>query len=53
MIELIGKKLIRSREQLRLRAKFNGLTTCLIRDAGRTRIDSGRRTVLGIGPGTR
>lgn len=34
MIELIGKKLIRSREQLRLRAKFNGLTTCLIRDAG-------------------
>ncbi|UJR33339.1 hypothetical protein I4U23_020788 [Adineta vaga] len=37
-------------EQLRRQAKFKGLTTCLIRDAGRTRIDAGCKTVLGIGP---
>jgi len=37
-------------EQLRLQAKRKGLTTCLIRDAGRTQIESGSKTVLGIGP---
>ncbi|CAF4618789.1 unnamed protein product, partial [Rotaria magnacalcarata] len=40
-----------SREQLRLQAKRKGLTTCLIRDAGRTQIEPGSKTVLGIGPG--
>ena len=40
-----------SREQLRVQAKFNGLTTCLIRDAGRAQLGAGSRTVLGIGPG--
>ncbi|CAF2027311.1 unnamed protein product [Rotaria magnacalcarata] len=37
-------------EQLRLQAKRKGLTTCLIRDAGRTQIEPGSKTVLGIGP---
>ncbi|CAF0819777.1 unnamed protein product [Rotaria sordida] len=37
-------------EQLRRQAKFQGLTTCLIRDVGQTKIGSGRKTVLGIGP---
>ncbi|CAM4762935.1 unnamed protein product [Rotaria magnacalcarata] len=38
-------------EQLRRQAKFKGLTTCLVRDVGQTKVDAGRRTVLGIGPG--
>jgi peptidyl-tRNA hydrolase len=58
---------IYSREELRLHAKRKGLTTCLIRDAGmkkkvslaiklnlhlgRTQIEPGSKTVLGIGPG--
>ncbi|CAF0930297.1 unnamed protein product [Adineta steineri] len=37
-------------EYLRRQAKFKGLTTCLIREAGRTKIGLGHRTVLGIGP---
>ncbi|CAF0921671.1 unnamed protein product [Rotaria sordida] len=37
-------------ENLRLQAKRKGLTTCLIRDAGRTQIEPGSKTVLGIGP---
>lgn len=37
-------------EELRLQAKRKGLTTCLIRDAGRTQIEPGSKTVLGIGP---
>ncbi|CAF1215243.1 unnamed protein product [Rotaria magnacalcarata] len=37
-------------EQLRRQAKFKGLTTCLVRDVGQTKVDAGRRTVLGIGP---
>lgn len=32
-------------------ADSEGLVTCLIRDAGRTQIASGSRTVLGVGPG--
>ncbi|GAB6028711.1 Peptidyl-tRNA hydrolase protein 2, mitochondrial [Chamberlinius hualienensis] len=32
-------------------AKLAGLTTSVIRDAGRTQIASGSRTVAGIGPG--
>lgn len=39
------------REELRRQAKRKGLTTCLIRDAGRTQIEAGSKTVLGIGPG--
>lgn len=55
------------REYIRRQAKYRGLTTCLIREAsrsttkidlltflrieGRTQIESGSRTVLGIGPG--
>ncbi|CAF0936153.1 unnamed protein product [Didymodactylos carnosus] len=37
-------------EELRLQAKRKGLVTCLIRDAGRTQIEPGSKTVLGIGP---
>lgn len=32
-------------------AKNSSLTTCLIRDAGRTQINSGTITAVGIGPG--
>ncbi|CAF1220299.1 unnamed protein product [Adineta ricciae] len=37
-------------EELQRQAKRKGLTTCLIRDAGRTQIEPGSKTVLGIGP---
>jgi len=37
-------------EELRVQAKRKGLATCLIRDAGRTQIEPGSKTVLGIGP---
>jgi len=36
---------------LNKRAEDFGLITCLIRDAGRTQIAPGSKTVLGIGPG--
>lgn len=32
------------------KAKEKGLNTCLIRDAGRTQIASGSKTVLAVGP---
>ncbi|MCL4125612.1 UNVERIFIED_CONTAM: hypothetical protein GTU68_002155 [Idotea baltica] len=32
-------------------ARENGLITSLIQDAGRTQVEPGSRTVLGIGPG--
>ncbi|KAL3857105.1 hypothetical protein ACJMK2_011800 [Sinanodonta woodiana] len=37
--------------ELSKRAMSLGLTTSLIRDAGRTQIAAGSRTVLGVGPG--
>ena len=37
--------------QLATTARENGLITSLVRDAGRTQIASGSKTVLGIGPG--
>lgn len=37
--------------QLLTHAKMLGLTVSLIQDAGRTQIEPGSRTVLGIGPG--
>ena len=37
--------------QLRGEAKQRGLTTYLVRDAGRTQIAAGSQTVLAIGPG--
>ena len=36
--------------ELRSMAKAQGITACLIHDAGRTQIQSGTATVLGIGP---
>jgi PTH2 family peptidyl-tRNA hydrolase len=37
--------------ELLTHAKMLGLTVSLIQDAGRTQIEPGSRTVLGIGPG--
>ncbi|KAJ9578590.1 hypothetical protein L9F63_005192 [Diploptera punctata] len=37
--------------QLHEKAKKVGLTTAVVRDAGRTQIESGTVTVVGIGPG--
>lgn len=37
-------------ELLRRKAKYQGLTTCLIRDAGRMKLGLSSKTVLGIGP---
>jgi PTH2 family peptidyl-tRNA hydrolase len=37
-------------EKIMLAAKENGLTAVPIRDAGRTQVQAGTRTVLGIGP---
>jgi PTH2 family peptidyl-tRNA hydrolase len=37
--------------QLRDRAKELGLVTAIVRDAGKTQIERGTVTVLGIGPG--
>nr|XP_012805630.1 peptidyl-tRNA hydrolase 2, mitochondrial [Jaculus jaculus] len=37
--------------ELLTHAKMLGLTVSLIQDAGRTQIEAGSRTVLGIGPG--
>ena len=33
------------------RSRALGLVTCIIKDAGRTQIAPGSRTVLGVGPG--
>ena len=38
-------------EILQKQAKDQGLSTVIIRDAGRTQVQSGVETVLGIGPG--
>ncbi|XP_063216173.1 peptidyl-tRNA hydrolase 2, mitochondrial-like [Bacillus rossius redtenbacheri] len=37
--------------ELKVLARSLGLTACTIRDAGRTQVESGSLTVLGIGPG--
>ena len=39
-------------KELAQKARSFGLETCLIRDAGRTQIAPGSKTVLGVGPGT-
>ena len=39
------------RKDLACKAQDFGVETCLVRDAGRTQIAPGSRTVLGIGPG--
>ena len=39
------------RKELANKAHSYGVETCLVRDAGRTQIAPGSRTVLGIGPG--
>ncbi len=36
--------------QLERRARANGMTCCLVKDAGRTQIAPGSKTVLAIGP---
>ena len=39
------------RVDLTRKGRSLGLETCLIRDAGRTQIAPGSKTVLGVGPG--
>ena len=38
-------------KQLKKSAEAKGLVACLVHDAGRTQLESGTATVLGIGPG--
>ena len=40
------------RVDLTRKGRSLGLETCLIRDAGRTQIAPGSKTVLGVGPGS-
>ena len=37
--------------ELKRKADQMGLTTCIVHDAGRTQVEEGTATVLGIGPG--
>jgi PTH2 family peptidyl-tRNA hydrolase len=43
---------VMSSNQLAMKAKQAGLESHIIRDAGRTQIAPGSKTVLGVGPGT-
>lgn len=44
-------KFLPHRVDLTRKGRSLGLETCLIRDAGRTQIAPGSKTVLGVGPG--
>ena len=52
MIDNISRCLsLSNRVELTWKGRSLGLETCLIRDAGRTQIAPGSKTVLGVGPG--